>query len=282
MDTGEKSEVKHIGKPEEVREFPRGKVELVTLGGATVGRATFLPGWRWSTSVKPIVKTASCEAPHFQYHLSGTLAVRMDDGTEFECKPGTCPCSRRARRLGSRQRTRGGGGLPGAARLRQGALIGARERECRERCWPRDGRWNSGRRSRCRRRRCCSSDFRRSRFRWSLRLILSGRCRARRRSRGTCCAGSPSRARHLVEAHAASFQVAFGFHVFRLLDPAGRFSTSAVRGTSGLSSTAQPSHQRQVTDGTDRSGVCTGYRPAQRNHAGRQAPPALSTLTDHR
>jgi hypothetical protein len=85
---GEKSEVKHIGKPEEVREFPRGKVELVTLGGATVGRATFLPGWRWSTSVKPIVKTASCEAPHFQYHLAGTLAVRMDDGTEFECKVG--------------------------------------------------------------------------------------------------------------------------------------------------------------------------------------------------
>ena len=85
---GEKSEIKHLGKPEEVREFPRGKVELVNLGGATVGRATFLPGWRWSTSVKPIVKTASCEAPHFQVHLSGTLAVRMDDGTEFECKAG--------------------------------------------------------------------------------------------------------------------------------------------------------------------------------------------------
>ena len=85
---GEKSEIKHLGKPEEVREFPRGKVELVNLGGATVGRATFLPGWRWSTSVKPIVKTASCEAPHFQVHLSGTLAVRMDDGTEFECKTG--------------------------------------------------------------------------------------------------------------------------------------------------------------------------------------------------
>jgi hypothetical protein len=85
---GEKSEIKHLGKPEEVREFPKGKVELVNLGGATVGRATFLPGWRWSTSVKPIVKTASCEAPHFQVHLSGTLAVRMDDGTEFECKAG--------------------------------------------------------------------------------------------------------------------------------------------------------------------------------------------------
>jgi len=84
----EKSERKSLGKAEEIREFPRGKIELVTLGGATVGRATFLPGWRWSTSVKPIVKTASCEAPHFQVHLSGTLMVRTDDGKEFECRPG--------------------------------------------------------------------------------------------------------------------------------------------------------------------------------------------------
>jgi hypothetical protein len=85
---GEKSERKSLDKAEEVREFPGGRIELVTLGGATVGRATFLPGWRWSTSVKPIVKTASCEAPHFQYHLSGTIRVRMDDGTEFDCKAG--------------------------------------------------------------------------------------------------------------------------------------------------------------------------------------------------
>jgi len=86
--TRERSERKSLGKPEEVREFPRGKIELVTLGGATVGRATFLPGWRWSTSLKPIAKTASCEAPHFQLHLSGTLMVKTDDGKEFECQAG--------------------------------------------------------------------------------------------------------------------------------------------------------------------------------------------------
>jgi hypothetical protein len=86
--TRERSERKSLGKPEEVREFPRGKIELVTLGGATVGRATFLPGWRWSTSLKPIAKTASCEAPHFQLHLSGTLMVKTDDGKEFECRAG--------------------------------------------------------------------------------------------------------------------------------------------------------------------------------------------------
>jgi hypothetical protein len=31
---------------------------------------------------------ASCEAPHFQYHASGKLAIRMDDGTEFVAGPG--------------------------------------------------------------------------------------------------------------------------------------------------------------------------------------------------
>jgi hypothetical protein len=83
-----KAELKSFGKPEEVREFPKGRVELFKIGGATVGRATFQPGWKWSTSVKPIAKTDSCEAPHFQYHVSGTLKVRMDDGTELVCKAG--------------------------------------------------------------------------------------------------------------------------------------------------------------------------------------------------
>jgi len=83
-----KAELKSFGKPEEVREFPKGRVDLLKIGGATVGRATFEPGWRWSTSVKPIARTKSCEAPHFQYHVSGVLMVLMDDGTELECKPG--------------------------------------------------------------------------------------------------------------------------------------------------------------------------------------------------
>lgn len=83
-----KAEVKSFAKPDEVREFPLGRLELVTVGGSTVGRATLKPGWRWSTSVKPIVKTLSCEAPHFQYHVSGTIRIAMDDGREFDCKAG--------------------------------------------------------------------------------------------------------------------------------------------------------------------------------------------------
>ena len=66
---------KSFAQAEETRSFDRGKVELVKLGGVTFGRGTFAPGWKWSTCVKPLVKTPSCEAPHLQYHVAGRLHV---------------------------------------------------------------------------------------------------------------------------------------------------------------------------------------------------------------
>lgn len=82
------AEWKNFGKADEVREFPKGKLELIKIGGATIGRAIFEPGWKWSTSLQPLAKTHSCEAPHFQYHVSGVLRVKMDDGSEFDLKAG--------------------------------------------------------------------------------------------------------------------------------------------------------------------------------------------------
>jgi len=81
---------KHVSfqKPNERREFPNGYAEIVKVGAGEVGRLVFKPGWRWSKDVKAIAGTASCEAPHFQYHVSGRLAIRMDDGTEFIAGPG--------------------------------------------------------------------------------------------------------------------------------------------------------------------------------------------------
>src|SRR5687768_14660784 len=75
-------------KTEEVREFPNGRVEIVKVGGAEVGRLTLQPGWRWSNDVKPAAGTELCEAPHFQYHVSGTLRIRTADGDEFDATPG--------------------------------------------------------------------------------------------------------------------------------------------------------------------------------------------------
>lgn len=83
-----KMQKKSMNQPEETRNFPKGKLELVKIEGVTFGLATFDAGWKWSESVKPIVKTDSCQAPHTNYHLSGRLHVKMDDGTEKEFGPG--------------------------------------------------------------------------------------------------------------------------------------------------------------------------------------------------
>jgi hypothetical protein len=81
-------EKKTLSAPDEKRSFDKGELELVTLGGVTFGRGTLQPGWKWSTCVKPIVNTESCEASHLQYHVSGRLRVRMDDGSEDGFGPG--------------------------------------------------------------------------------------------------------------------------------------------------------------------------------------------------
>jgi hypothetical protein len=82
------AEQKTLERPDETRDFERGRLDLVTIGGGVVGRLTLEPGWRWSEHVKPIAGTELCEAPHFQYHLSGVLHIVMADGTEFDARAG--------------------------------------------------------------------------------------------------------------------------------------------------------------------------------------------------
>lgn len=81
-------ETKNLDTPDETRKFEHGALNLVTIAGATIGRAVFEPGWKWSNDVKPIAGTESCEAPHTGYVISGRMRVRMDDGTEGEAGPG--------------------------------------------------------------------------------------------------------------------------------------------------------------------------------------------------
>lgn len=82
------AEVRRFSEPDEVREFPKGRGEVVNIGGGQVLRITLEPGWRWSEHLKPITGTEWCEAPHFQYVISGRVAVQMSDGSQFEVGPG--------------------------------------------------------------------------------------------------------------------------------------------------------------------------------------------------
>ena len=81
-------EVSNFDSPDEARPFEdRGHVVLVNVAGREIGKAIFEPGWRWSTNVKPIAGTQSCEFPHFLYVVSGRMRVTMDDGGEVELRP---------------------------------------------------------------------------------------------------------------------------------------------------------------------------------------------------
>ena len=82
------SEKKSLDSPDETRKFEKGKVDVVNLGGGTVGRYSFEPGWKWSQHVKPIAKTDLCQSAHAMYQISGRMHVVMADGTEFDVGPG--------------------------------------------------------------------------------------------------------------------------------------------------------------------------------------------------
>ncbi len=76
-----------FSNPQEVREFPKGRAEFVTVGGITIARVTFQPGWRWSTHLRQMAGTNSCQEAHFGIGISGRMHVKMDDGTEQEFGP---------------------------------------------------------------------------------------------------------------------------------------------------------------------------------------------------
>jgi len=81
-------EKKSLNQPEQTKAFGKMKVEVITIGGLNFQRITAQPGWRWSTDVKPIAKTESCQVSHLLCVISGKLRVRMNDGKEVEFNPG--------------------------------------------------------------------------------------------------------------------------------------------------------------------------------------------------
>jgi len=80
---------KRFDAPDEVRLFTRGRFELVSIGGLTIGRATYEPGWRWSVDVGPAVGTQRCLVEHVGLVLQGRATVAFDDGRVWELTPGT-------------------------------------------------------------------------------------------------------------------------------------------------------------------------------------------------
>jgi hypothetical protein len=81
------AEHRSFEEPEEVSDFPNWRTEIVKTRDGEICRWVLRPEWRWSNHVKPIANTDSGEAPHFQHHVSGQLAICMD-GEKFIAGPG--------------------------------------------------------------------------------------------------------------------------------------------------------------------------------------------------
>jgi mannose-6-phosphate isomerase-like protein (cupin superfamily) len=81
-------EVREFDAPDETRTPDKTKIDVVRMGGTTVARMTFEPGWRWSECVRPVAGTESCQARHLGVLQSGRMHVVHEDGTEQEISPG--------------------------------------------------------------------------------------------------------------------------------------------------------------------------------------------------
>jgi quercetin dioxygenase-like cupin family protein len=80
--------LKRFEKPDETRSFEKGKFELVHLGGMTIGRATYQPGWKWSEHIGRATGAKSCTVEHVGMVISGKATAAMDDGRVIEMKAG--------------------------------------------------------------------------------------------------------------------------------------------------------------------------------------------------
>jgi hypothetical protein len=81
--------LKRFDAPDEVREMPKGRFEIVHLGGVTIGRATYEPGWKWSVDVGPAVGAERCEVEHVGLVLEGTATAALEDGRVIELRAGS-------------------------------------------------------------------------------------------------------------------------------------------------------------------------------------------------
>ena len=80
--------LKRFEQPDEVRTFEKGKFELVQVGGMTIGRASYEPGWKWSVHVGAACGMKTCQVEHVGLVVSGRATAAMADGRIIEMKPG--------------------------------------------------------------------------------------------------------------------------------------------------------------------------------------------------
>ena len=80
--------LKRFETPDEVHEFVKSRLELVRIGGLTIGRATYEPGWRWSEHIGPSMGASRCVVEHVGMVVAGTATAAFEDGRVIELRAG--------------------------------------------------------------------------------------------------------------------------------------------------------------------------------------------------
>ena len=80
--------LKRFEAPDEVRTMEKGTFELVHIGGMTIGRATYQPGWRWSLHVGPALGLERCPVEHVGLVVSGEATAAFADGRVIPLRAG--------------------------------------------------------------------------------------------------------------------------------------------------------------------------------------------------
>ena len=81
-------QIRRFDEPDDTTFFERGRVDHLRIGGITIGRGRYEPGWRWSEHVGAAEGQRLCQASHLGIVITGRNLIQMEDGREFEIKAG--------------------------------------------------------------------------------------------------------------------------------------------------------------------------------------------------
>ena len=80
--------LKRFEAPDETRVMTKGCFDIVHVGGMTIGRASYEPGWKWSEHVGPGVGATRCHVEHIGMVVAGCATAAFEDGRVIEMREG--------------------------------------------------------------------------------------------------------------------------------------------------------------------------------------------------
>lgn len=84
----ERLEIRRFDDPDSHSTPPLAAIDMVQVGGLSIGRARYEPGWRWSEHVGAATGERWCRVAHVGLVVGGRNIVTMEDGRKVEMRAG--------------------------------------------------------------------------------------------------------------------------------------------------------------------------------------------------